>query len=312
MVASTRSSSVHICAVQQDALSFLQISYSWLHAEDIFQNIDETTTLLQQIKDLNITQAAQADTMIEELFLEWDEFPSLSEDDHSQANPKRGAWKNDPSSLTSQAHCTSHPPSSRFSTHRAPLKKKARSKTSEAFSDSDLSNSADSYSTCRNRRRSAKLNNTTSVLTPMTTLAVQPVHPQEACQRPPTTQHSIMTSVITATTDQSSLTSTLGDQLVMIQQQSSELEELEISLQLICQDMGQYQETLLNMTQLNMTQNVQALHSTVQEVAQAMSSMMSKLNQFTFPAALPPPPITHTPQKSPYQPSEASLGWQPP
>ena len=133
------------------------------------------------------------------------------------------------------------------------------------------------------------------------------VHPQEAYQRPPTTQLPIMTSVITATTDQSSRTSTIGDQLVMIQQQSSELEALKISLQWIRQEMGQYQAT-----QLNMTQNVQALHSTVQEVAQAMSSMMSKLNQFTFPAALPPPPITHTPQESTYQPSEASLGWQPP
>ena len=72
-----------------------------------------------------------------------------------------------------------------------------------------------------------------------------------------------MTSVITATTDQSSLTSAIGDQLLMIQQQSSELEELRISLQLIRQEMGQYQAT-----QVNMTQNVQALHSTVQEVAQ--------------------------------------------
>ena len=59
----------------------------------------------------------------------------------------------------------------------------------------------------------------------------------------------------------------------MIQQQISELEELKTSLQLIHQQMGQYQAT-----QVNMTQNVQALHSSVQEVAQAMSSMMSRLN----------------------------------
>ena len=85
MVASTRSNSVHIRAVQQDALSFLQISYPWLNAKDVSQNIDETTTLLQQIKDLNTTQA---DTMIEELFLEWDEFPPLSEDDYSQSKPQ--------------------------------------------------------------------------------------------------------------------------------------------------------------------------------------------------------------------------------
>jgi hypothetical protein len=101
MVTSTRSNLVHIHVVQQDALSFLQISYPWLNAEDIFQNVDETTTLLQQIKDLNISQAAQADTMIEELFLEWEEFPPLFENDYSQANPKCGAWKNDPSPLTS-------------------------------------------------------------------------------------------------------------------------------------------------------------------------------------------------------------------
>jgi hypothetical protein len=249
-----------------------------------------------RFKDLNITQAAQADTMIEECFLEWDEFPPLSEDDYSESNPKCGAWKKDPSPHTSQSHCTSHPLSSRVTTHRAPLKNKAWGKTSEAFSNSDLSNSADSYSSCRSCCHSAKLNNTTSVLTPITTLAVQPVHPQDTCQRPPTTQLPAMTPVITATTDQSSLTSTIGDQLVMIQQ----------CLQLIRQQMGQYQET-----QLNMTQNVQALHSTVQEVAQAMSSMISKLYQFTFPAALPPPPITYTPQESTYHPSEASLGWQP-
>jgi hypothetical protein len=307
MVASTRSNSVHILAVQQEALTFLQISYPWLHAEDIFQNIDEITTLLQQIKDLNITQAAQADTMTEELFLEWEEFPPLPEDDYSQSNPNRGGWNNDSSLLTSQAHRTSHSPSSRVSTHRAPLKKKAQSRTSEAFSDCDLSNSAESYSTRRSCHHSAKQNNTTSVLTPITTLAVQQVHLQEACQRPPTTQLPTMTSVITVTTDQSSLTSTIGDQLIMIQRQSSELEELKISLQFICQEMGQYQAT-----QLNMIQNVQALHSTAQEMAQSMPSMMSNLDQFTFPAALPPPPITHTPQESTYQASEASLGWQPP
>ena len=89
MVASTRSSSVHIRAVQQDALSFLQISYPWLHAEDIYQHGDETTTLLLYIKDLNITQAAPADTMIEELFLEWEKFPHLSEDDYSPSKPQK-------------------------------------------------------------------------------------------------------------------------------------------------------------------------------------------------------------------------------
>jgi hypothetical protein len=32
-------------------------------------------------KDLNIKQVAQAGKIIEELFLDWDEYPSLSEDE---------------------------------------------------------------------------------------------------------------------------------------------------------------------------------------------------------------------------------------
>jgi hypothetical protein len=50
MVVSTRSNSVHIRAVQKDALSFLQISYPLLNAEDIFQNVDETITLCNRLR----------------------------------------------------------------------------------------------------------------------------------------------------------------------------------------------------------------------------------------------------------------------
>ena len=35
---------------------------------------------MKQIKDLNSTQVAQSGKIIEELFLDWDEYPSLSED----------------------------------------------------------------------------------------------------------------------------------------------------------------------------------------------------------------------------------------
>ena len=80
---------------------------------------------------------------------------------------------------------------------------------------------------------------------------------------------------------QSSLTNTIGDQLVMIQQQSIELDELKANMHLVRQYMLQYQAT-----QVNMAQNLQAIHSTVQEVANAMASMTLKLNQFCFPAAL--------------------------
>ena len=114
-----------------------------------------------------------------------------------------------------------------------------------------------------------------------------------------------MVSLTTATTDQSSLTNTIGDQLVMIQQQSIELDELKANMHLVRQDLLQYQAT-----QVNMAQNLQALHSTVQEVANAMASMTLKLNQFCFPAALSL--LASTPltlQESPHQPSEASQGW---
>ena len=118
-------------------------------------------------------------------------------------------------------------------------------------------------------------------------------------------QHQAMVSLTTATTDQSTLTNTIGDQLVMIQQQTMELDKLKANMHLVHQDMLQYQAT-----QVNMAQNLQALHSTVQEVANAMVSMTLKLNQFCFPAALSL--LTSTPptlQESPHQPSKASQGW---
>ena len=132
-----------------------------------------------------------------------------------------------------------------------------------------------------------------------------PLHPPEACLLPLVPQHQAMVSLNTATTDQSSLTNTTGDQLVMIQHQSIELDELKANMHLVRQDMLQYQAT-----QVNMAQNLQALHTAVQEVANVMASMTLKLNQFCFPAALSllastPPTL----QESPHQPSKASQGW---
>ena len=132
-----------------------------------------------------------------------------------------------------------------------------------------------------------------------------PLYPPEACLLPLVPQHQAMVSLTTATTDLSSLTNTIGDQLVMIQQQSIELDELKANMHLVCQDILQYQGT-----QVNMAQNLQALHSTVQEVANAMASMTLKLKQFCFPVALSllastPPTL----QESPHQPSKASQGW---
>jgi uncharacterized membrane-anchored protein YhcB (DUF1043 family) len=99
----------------------------------------------------------------------------------------------------------------------------------------------------------------------------------------------------------------MGDQLTMIQQQSQELEEMKAHMQLVRQDLSQYQAT-----QATMAHNLHSLYSTVQEVAHALSVLTSKLNQFSFS----PHPCTvnvshHTPQESSHQPSEASLGWPP-
>ena len=137
---------------------------------------------------------------------------------------------------------------------------------------------------------------------PHTAIAVTALCPLDTCPVPPVPQHPTMVSL--STTDQLSLTTAMVDQLAMIQQQSLELDELKASMQLIRQELSYYQ-----VTQVNMAHNLQALHSTVQEVAHAMASMTLKLNQFCFPAAQSLPANAPTLQESPHQSSEASLGW---
>ena len=62
-------------------MTFLHTYYPWLMASDVFEQLESTTLLMKEIKDLKITQVAQARKIIEELFLDWDEYPSLSEDE---------------------------------------------------------------------------------------------------------------------------------------------------------------------------------------------------------------------------------------
>ena len=81
LLASTFSNVDHIKAIQKDAITFLHTYYPWLMASDVFEHPESTTVLMKQIKDLKITQVAQAGKIIEELFLDWDEYPSLSEDE---------------------------------------------------------------------------------------------------------------------------------------------------------------------------------------------------------------------------------------
>jgi hypothetical protein len=307
LLASTSSNVDYIKAIQKDAMTFLHTYYPWLMASDVFEQLESTTTLLmKQIKDLNITQVAQAGKIIEELFLEWDEYPSLSEDEGAGPALKvnttsrvhdSGAWKNGAPSTHSK-------PQHRFSNCTVPLKKEAKASATEVFSGSELSNSVDSYSTRQSCCQLAKCSQVPASTSPSVALEL-PLHPPDAYLLPLVPQHQAMVLLTTATTDQSSLTNTIGNQLVMIQQQSIELDELKANMHLVRQDMFQYQAT-----QVNMAQNLQALHSTVQEVANAMASMTLKLNQFCFPAALSLPASTPpTLQYSPHQPSKASQGW---
>ena len=151
--ASTFSNVDHIKAVQKDAMTFLLTYYPWLKASDVFEQLESTTVLMKLIKDLKITQVAQAGKIIEELFLDWDEHPSLSEDEVADPALKEntisrvhdsGAWKNGAPST--------HPkPQHRFSKCTVPLKMKAKASATEEFRNSELSNSLDSYSTRRSR-----------------------------------------------------------------------------------------------------------------------------------------------------------------
>ena len=70
LLASTFSNVDHIKAIQKETMTFLLTYYPWLMASDVFEQLETTTLLMKQIKDLNITQVAQAGKIIEELFLD--------------------------------------------------------------------------------------------------------------------------------------------------------------------------------------------------------------------------------------------------
>ena len=305
IMASTPSNARHLRSIQANAITFLQQAYPWIERSDIFEQQDHRTLLTRELQELNINQVAQAGKIVEELFHDWDDFPPLSDDEVSVGSkPVQGTWASGPPSKRARQHSYNN-----NSTHCHHPKKKTRHSGSMTtiFSDSDLSHSSDSYSTRCSCRRAAKIHQADSTSATDRTLTVIPtphkdLNPQATHIKQPT-----MTSLATATTDQSSLTSTMSDQLAMIQQQSQELKEMKAHMQLVQQDLSQYQAT-----QATMAHNLHSLHSTVQEVAHALSALTSKLNQFSFS----PDPFTvnvshHTPQESSHQPSEASLGRPP-
>ena len=106
---------------------------------------------MKRIKTLNITQKVQAGKTVEELFVDWDDFPTLTEDmervegtniDNSKA------WVSAPSHLHTKGvprQPTIHQ-GKYYKNYHHP-NKKARGEVSYNFCDSDISNSEDSYST---------------------------------------------------------------------------------------------------------------------------------------------------------------------
>ena len=154
---------------------------------------------MKQIKDLKITQVAQAGKIIEELFLDWDEYPSLSEDETvgptlMESTTSRvhesGAWEH--------GAPATHPKSqNKLLKRTGPLRKKVKTSATEVFSNSELSNSVDSYSTCQSCCQLAKCSQEPAMTSPSVALKL-PLHPPEACLLPLVPQHQAMVSLTTA------------------------------------------------------------------------------------------------------------------
>ena len=129
--------------------------------------------------------------------------------------PVQGTWASGPPSN----HSSQHPYYKHFIHHHHPKKKACLSgSTTTIFSDSDLSHSSDSYSTRQSRRSAVKILQADPTSATDRPLTVIPIPHNDPNPQVIPVKRSTMTSLATATTDQSSLTSTMGDLLAMIQQ----------------------------------------------------------------------------------------------
>ena len=182
-------------------------------------------------QEFNIYQAAHAGKIVEELFHDWDDFPPLYDDEVSVGSKQvQGRWASGPPSNRARQH-----PYNNNSIRRHHPKKKTHhsGSTTTIFSDSDLSHSSDSYSTRHGCWQAAKIHQADSTSATDRTLTVIPTPRNDPNPQATPVKWPTMTSLATATTDQSLLTSTMGDQLAMIQQQSQELEEMKAHMQLV-------------------------------------------------------------------------------
>ena len=139
-------------SIQSDMISVLQKTHPWVQDKDILDNPEhENTLLMKKIKTLNITQKAQREKTVEELFLDWDGFPSLTEDTERVEGTivdNSEAWGLAPSHLhtkgVSRLSTTQQVKHNRNYHHP---NKKVKVEVSHNFSHSNGSNSEDSYST---------------------------------------------------------------------------------------------------------------------------------------------------------------------
>ena len=135
-------------------------------------------------------------------------------EENLKSKPVQGTWASGPPSNHARQH-----PYNKHSIHcHHPKKKTCHSGgTTIIFSDSDLSHSSDSYSTYCSCWQAAKIHHADSTPATDHTLTVIPTPHNDPNFQVLPVKCPTMTSLATATTDQPSLTSTMGDQLAMIQ-----------------------------------------------------------------------------------------------
>ena len=154
IVASTKPHLAYIKSMRSDDVSFLQKVYSCLQERHVIDNPEkETILLINKINTLNMTQKVQAGKTVEELLLDWDDFPSLAGDDLERVGGVKvgdnKAWaQHHPNLLKCGDHMQSsfHQGMHNKTCHHPNMK--ARGKPPNTFSDSDIRNNGDSYSIC--------------------------------------------------------------------------------------------------------------------------------------------------------------------
>ena len=111
ILASTSHHLPRIRSVKGNVLESLQQSFPWLQESDILTKPEEPTSLMKELNELNISQSVQAGQIIDALFLDWEDFPSLSNNEDSATgldsqHLSQGSWSNGPPQSKSHPLCS--------------------------------------------------------------------------------------------------------------------------------------------------------------------------------------------------------------